>query len=559
MRKPSMVFTVIFILIVTLLLPSAKPVNAETWSTQLHQLTDHPTFDGFPAITQRANGTIDLVWTRSVMTNLKLYHTSSANGGTTWSTESNLTDIYDTYQDTNPSILQALNGTIWVVWASNRPPPSPPLGPDFSIDAIPSNLTIPRGESDNSTIIITSLRDFNEPVDLMAVNEPANVTTTLDPDSVTPPSNGTANANLTVTVGPEALVGNYSLYVLGRSGKKSHTVEIELEITNSTMLGYNLSSPHVSSTEKEESSGNYRVYYKTSHDSGVTWSDNTPLEPASSSDDQNPFIIQTLDGTIWIAWQTHRTGDYEIFYKTSSDGTSWSDAHNVTSNPSSDKSPSLTQTSDGTVWVAWSSDRTGQYEIFSKTYDGAVWSAATPRTSTATYIDSTPSILTTFNGTIWLFWSSSEDKVSATADLFYQKSINGGLDWSSQTQFTVDANDDFWPSTLQTRDTKVWAVWTKNSTGNMELFCQTSMPGDLTGPENPLSSGQYPPDGFVDAYDLAFIGDAYGKQEGTPDWDVYMFADVTGPEDPPATRRYPPDGTVDIYDLVVVGKDFGRS
>jgi len=77
-----------------------------------------------------------------------------------------------------------------------------------------------------------------------------------------------------------------------------------------------------------------------------------------------------------------------------------------------------------------------------------------------------------------------------------------------------------------------------------------TIPGDITGPENPIGSGKYPPDGVVNSYDLVYLG----KKFGTSD----PVADFTGPENPVGSRRYPPDGVVNSYDLFELGKNYGK-
>lgn len=557
-QKATIASSLIVLFVVTSLITTVKVAASVTWSEQLGELPTYEFFDGYPSVTQLANGTIYVVWSREVKGIPKIFYMTSQDRGQTWSEEMNLTDKYDEYKDIKPSITQITNGTIWVVWSSNRPPPAPPPEPDFSIDASPKDLTIPQGGSDNSTIIITSLRNFSEPVNLSVIMKPDNVTTTLNPDHVTPPPNGTAYSNLTITVEPTATPGNYTLVVMGEGGRKKHFVDLALEITESSALGHESTSSPISqddpgSLEKDS------LYYKTSNDGGTTWSNASQLEPTSTSNDRSPSIIQDMNGTLWIAWGSDRGGNQEIFYKISSDGeSSWSEAHFLTTHPDPDRSPSITQTMDGRIWVTWSSYRTGYSEIFYKTYNGTSWSNATQLTN-STDIDTSSSILQTFDGTIWVFWSSCEDQINAEADIFYKYSYDNGASWSDRIQFTTDANEDTWPSTTQTRDSKIWVVWTTNRTDNYDLFYRTSLVGDITGPEDPPGSGEYPPDGTVDTCDLAFVCNAYGDKEGDPDWNESKIADITGRENPPASRRFPPDGVIDIYDLAIVSKNYGTS
>jgi hypothetical protein len=81
-------------------------------------------------------------------------------------------------------------------------------------------------------------------------------------------------------------------------------------------------------------------------------------------------------------------------------------------------------------------------------------------------------------------------------------------------------------------------------------YFDNRIPGDISGPENPPSSGLYPYDSQVSIYDLNYLGKAFGTGNAT--------ADFTGPENPGGSGSYPPDGIVDVRDLHKLGKNYGR-
>jgi len=520
---------------------SMTPSTMVSWSVHVTRMTDFPYVDTHPFITQTNDAKIWVIWAQETFENLALTYKTSSDLGATWSDEMNLTKIIAEGQNSCPSMTQTEDGTIWVVWQSDRPPPPPPPLPDFSINASPQSLIIPKNSSDTSNITITSLNDFNKPVDLMVSNEPTNVTTTLDPPQVTPPPNGTANSTLTVTVGTTALPGNYTLTVFARAQSgPTHLVNIALEITEATTAAsYSDTFSDTSSFTTEETDAeityDYEIYYKTSSDYGATWSNDTQLTD-NALDDVAPSIIQLTNGTILVVWQSDSPGNTDIFCQTSSDGgTSWSNATPLTTDSNSDRHPSVTQTNDERIWVAWHSNRFGDYEVFSKVYSSS-WSDDVRRTSSTNH-DTGPSILQTLDGTIWLFWSSLEPVVNATSDLYYKVSFDNGATWSERVQFTTDPYDDSWPSVTQTNDTKIWVVWASNRADqpypNWEIWCTTSLPGDLND------------DGVVDINDLTRVKDAYGAIPGDPRWD--------------ATTDITKDDIIDIYDLAIVGRDYGAT
>lgn len=229
---------------------------------------------------------------------------------------------------------------------------------------------------------------------------------------------------------------------------------------------------------------------------------------------------------------------HDLYLKTSSDGgSSWSGDIELTVDPSFDKSPSIIQTSDGMIWVVWSSDRTGKGDLYYMIYNGSQWLEEVRLTSGPT-IDTNPSILQTLDGKIWIFWSSRQSSEQATDDVYYMYSSNNGVTWSGDIQLTTDPYDDMWPSAIQNHYREIWVVWTSDRDeqpdwGNWDIYYKTSLVGDVNE------------DGEVDIFDLSIVGMAYGKWEGQPGYDP--DADINK------------DGFVDARDLALVSRNFGAT
>jgi len=107
---------------------------------------------------------------------------------------------------------------------------TPLLVPDFSITAFPALLTIQQGSLGTSTITITSINGFYQPVQLSVSGAPSGVTATLSPSQVTPPPDSSTISTLTVSVDTTATPGSYTLTVTGTSGALAHSIYISLEI-----------------------------------------------------------------------------------------------------------------------------------------------------------------------------------------------------------------------------------------------------------------------------------------------------------------------------------------
>lgn len=167
-------------------------------------------------------------------------------------------------------------------------------------------------------------------------------------------------------------------------------------------------------------SGNDDLWYKV-HD-GTRWGQDVQLT-ADLNRDIEPCITQDANGKIWVFWSAYRTGDYELYYKTSSDyGLTWSDEIRLTDDKNGwDQFPSTIQAHDGSIWVVWMADRNGQdFDIYYKTYNGYSWSNDEAFVTGNTE-DKQPTIFQSMDGTIWIAWVSDP---FYNYDIFYRTTLN---------------------------------------------------------------------------------------------------------------------------------------
>jgi len=145
-----------------------------------------------------------------------------------------------------------------------------------------------------------------------------------------------------------------------------------------------------------------------------------PFENGTAiSTESIPTAFQAQNGSLLVAWDSDRLGQNQAFYK-SYNGVSWTTSTNITSGPSSqvNGSPSISQLQNGTIILFWIANQTGHYNIYSKILLGNVW--GTPHNITEScsgcgkkaFGDLGPKTVLGLNGTLWVFW---ERQQSSTA------------------------------------------------------------------------------------------------------------------------------------------------
>ncbi|MFH1312226.1 MAG: CehA/McbA family metallohydrolase [Candidatus Eisenbacteria bacterium] len=200
--------------------------------------------------------------------------------------------------------------------------------------------------------------------------------------------------------------------------------------------------------------GNPELYYKTSSDDGESWSSALRLTNAAG-DDLSPAIAEGPNGNTRVAWHSERSGDSEIYSKTYN-GLWWSEEINLTQNPGEDLDPSLAWTSDSLTWLVWSSDREDtDFEIYYMIRDGGSWSTETRLTDNCSQ-DCDPEIMQAESGDLWLVWSTDSD---GNFEIYY-KTLDGDS-WSDDMRLTDSPEDERYPTITRTSDGRIWVAYEK--------------------------------------------------------------------------------------------------
>lgn len=113
--------------------------------------------------------------------------------------------------------------------------------PDFSMEPLTSRLFLHQGDVGTFTLRLSSIRGFNGPVNLTAINLPHGVTVDFNPTSVTP----SGNTEVTVAVAETASVGNFTIALLGVSGTSTRTTSFQLIITSGPIQAVYVALPVV--------------------------------------------------------------------------------------------------------------------------------------------------------------------------------------------------------------------------------------------------------------------------------------------------------------------------
>ena len=231
---------------------------------------------------------------------------------------------------------------------------------------------------------------------------------------------------------------------------------------------------------------NYATEWVSIPDTRLTWGD---------SQDIAPSITQAQDGRIWIVWHSFEfdATNLEIFYKIYNESATfqWSPANKLTTNSSTDKTPSIA-TAGNDIWVVWSSNRDGNDEIYYKIYNGTFWTPDT-RLTTNSSVDEFPSIMQDNTGDIWVVWSSNRD---GNDEIYYK--IYNGTSWTPDIRLITNPNSDWDPSITQAQDGKIWVAWVRDEDIYYKVLQATRIGEDIQIDEVVPDTNLTKPDETID-------------------------------------------------------------
>ncbi|HKW63311.1 MAG TPA: hypothetical protein VJN89_12250 [Candidatus Acidoferrum sp.] len=145
-----------------------------------------------------------------------------------------------TVDDTLTDVSVLPNGDIRVVWSALEADANvyattfTPAGiGDFSLNAI-SPMSIAAGGSASTGVTVTPVNGFSAAVSLSLSGQPAAVTATVSPSSVTPSGGNSATSVLNVSAASFVVPTNFTLTVTGASGSLSHSATANVSVTATT-------------------------------------------------------------------------------------------------------------------------------------------------------------------------------------------------------------------------------------------------------------------------------------------------------------------------------------
>ncbi len=179
----------------------------------------------------------------------------------------------------------------------------------------------------------------------------------------------------------------------------------------------------------DKRTGTWDVYYARSTDGGASFS--TPIAvvtDAKAAARGHPALAMSPDGQVHITWEDQRSGDWDICYARSDDGETFSSPVQVNDDATdTDQArPALAVGRDGSVHVAWQDSRSGDWDIYTaRSTDGGTSFGANVRANDeARSQQEDPVIGVDSQGRVHVAWA---DRQSGAWAIHYTRSEGAGF------------------------------------------------------------------------------------------------------------------------------------
>ncbi|MDP3001413.1 MAG: hypothetical protein Q8N47_28270 [Bryobacterales bacterium] len=164
-----------------------------------------------------------------------------------------------------------------------------------------------------------------------------------------------------------------------------------------------------------------------------------------------------VDGSkrVWVIWSANRDGNFDLYAKNFARG-QWSSEMRLTSDPGPDLNPVAAADAGGRVWIAWQGFRKGNLEVFALTLDGG---KPTPETlvSASPASDWDPAIAAAPNGEIAIAWDTYD---KGDYDVWFRRArFEAGVKLEAPVPVAASANFEARPSIAYDSQNRLWVAY----------------------------------------------------------------------------------------------------
>ncbi|UCH93601.1 MAG: exo-alpha-sialidase [Candidatus Aminicenantes bacterium] len=184
----------------------------------------------------------------------------------------------------------------------------------------------------------------------------------------------------------------------------------------------------------------FDIFLRRSRDNGVTWGDVTLISKSGHS--YIPDIAANKYGKVAVVWhESIKLLRSDIFFSCSDDyGDTWTESINISDNIGQSDSAVVAVHAQGNIFSAWKDNRPGEWDIFFRCSQdgGSTWNEII-NLSSDVLASVRPVVACDYHGQVYVAWF---DLGALNREIYFTRSWNHGQDWSN----VMNISNDSWLS-----------------------------------------------------------------------------------------------------------------
>ena len=210
---------------------------------------------------------------------------------------------------------------------------------------------------------------------------------------------------------------------------------------------------------RDNSSGNYDIYFSSSVDNGTTFNG---IENLSNNDGRSDEPqIAAVGVNVYVVWRDNSSGKDQIYFKRSSDtGNSFNTTENLSNSNGSSTDPQITATGNN-AYIIWSDTTTGNGDIYFKSSTNNGTSFSFPK-NLSTNLDG-PALfpqVEAMGNNVYVVW---QDETPDKGRIRFRASNDNGNDFSITRVLSQENEVNANSPQLSVSERAIYVVWEDNS------------------------------------------------------------------------------------------------
>lgn len=182
-----------------------------------------------------------------------------------------------------------------------------------------------------------------------------------------------------------------------------------------------------------------------------------------------PSITTAVNGDVWTAWQEYDNKDSDLLLVRRHSNGKWNDAE-VLIDGADIFHTAIAEDSKHRIWVVWSMQVDGRWDLYGKFNDGKIWSETKKITNGRATKNVYHKMISDSNGQLWLVWQATADGFSE----IYAKNFNGEQ-WSADEKISsgiAENGNNWWPSIAAGKNGLIAIAWDGYAGGSYDVYCR---------------------------------------------------------------------------------------